>query len=795
MLKISNVSREFIDGEEKVLALNSLSYTFPDKGLFAVVGPSGSGKSTLINILCGLDKPTEGEVFFDDIDLLQQTEEWWDDFRNVKMGIVFQDYQLFEEKTVLENTEFPLSIQSIDSEKANDQAREMLSYVGLSEAHNKKTIKLSGGQKQRVAIARTVVKNPDIILADEPTGNLDEENSRRVFGLLRNAAKNRLVLVVSHDKDLCREYADVILTLRSGKIVAEERMERSEGQKEGPESGDVVGFLSEGSRVPKAMDAKLRCRVVFEGIKLRKTRMIIAVAMMVLIATIIYCLCLVAYSDDAKSVAKYLERSETHMIPVQLLIPEDKQIFAEKDSVSWGERTKEYLEKHSDSAVLLPSGYETVMTFRVKEWAKNIPEDKRNKEHYEVAHMHDATRFLLNPKDFAHLTVQGRAPEKADELVMSKALADKCGISVSDLPYYCDCSGKEYWVVGIASKAFSTELKETPQSNVTEKRQNEGIVNSVWVIADEREKPDTLGVLAFDMISARGIYDYVYNSASIIPVSKIETPLAAGRMPEHDNEMLLSEYYLEIHNLRIEDVVGKNYNLKDVYSEKYGIAFWDCFNLYDYVGKSIQIVGVSQMDADYGVTDSLYETLADWTQKFSVGYVYGKDEVETKDVRELWKNNIRLDLESLNGFYTYCGQRDAVRKYLLVAAGVLACILILMMVYVFSYRISDDRKRIALLRSIGVRKADISKMYYSEAIITAGVVSVLSVVLSLIMCGIINNMFTEIFMNKVNIRAVAVRPGIVIVISLAIIALVMLTVSIPLRRLQKKKPMEVFKTV
>ena len=145
------------------------------------------------------------------------------------------------------------------------------------------------------------------------------------------------------------------------------------------------------------------------------------------------------------------------MIPVQLLIPEDKQIFAEKDSVSRGERTKEYLEKHSASAVLLPCGYETVVTYRVKEWAKNIPKDKRNKEHYEVAHTPEATRFLLNPEDFAHLTVQGRTPEKDDELVMSKALADKCGISVSDLPYYCDCAGKEYWVVGIASKAFNTD--------------------------------------------------------------------------------------------------------------------------------------------------------------------------------------------------------------------------------------------------------------------------------------------------------------------------------------------------
>lgn|GEM_PF-99115 len=800
MLRIDNITRDFSDGEETVHALRELSYSFPDTGFITIVGPSGSGKSTLINILSGLDKPTSGELTYGETNLLSQTEEWWDDFRNTKIGIVFQDYQLFEEKTVLENTVYPLYIQDIEEETANRYAREMLSYVGLEDAYDKKVVKLSGGQKQRVAIARTVAKNPEIILADEPTGNLDEENSRKVFKLLQDASKHRLVIVVSHDKDLCREYADVILTLRNGRITAEAKMNHD---KIGTDEMSI-DFLRGSSREPKPLDRKMRYKSVFEAVKRRKARAVIAVIMLTILTTMVSFMSMLAYSDDVRSITSYVNKKEIHMIPLKLMLSEDEQVLAQKEALSQGEKTEKYFSDIVGPERVI-SFYEAgVDAFRLKPYCIDIPKEEQTEDDFELAYSGYVRSFLMDKEDYSHLSILGRVPENIGELIMSAPLAEKCGISVSDLPCRCKIDGEEACVVGVADKAFGVSLEDRQENNYLERDQALTQMNAVYMYSRKQGyAPPVLQVFGFDMVTARGLRDYVLNDADISSIKDVEYSYIVGRRPEALNEMMIGEDLLRANKLQPEIVLDKEYKLKDLYSDEYGKAFWDRMNLTDMVGKTVKIVGVAQMSGmqgisiDYGVTDELYGEVVKWwiSPANTSAASFCSDSISLELVRSLWRKDARFDLETLGGFYKYCRQRDDNRTLIIGITCILMTVLLLMMIYIFSYRISDDKKRIALLRSVGVRKTDITKLYVSEAMITTGIVLTASAILSVIMCKIANLIFIDRFMNGVDIRAISVRPMVLFIVMALLSVAVFISVFIPLRKLQKKKPMEIFKAV
>lgn len=216
MIILKNITKNY----HKVCALNNVTLTFEDKGLIFIKGKSGCGKTTLLNILGGLDELNEGTFLLDNKDTNSFDSKQWDDYRNGFMGIVFQDFNLIDEMTVYQNLELVLDIQKFDNEDLKrKEIYDTLSYVGLEGFEKRKANQLSGGQKQRVAIARAIVKQPKIILADEPTGNLDSESSEGVLSLLKKTASNKLVIVVTHDVTSAMLYGDRIITINDGQII------------------------------------------------------------------------------------------------------------------------------------------------------------------------------------------------------------------------------------------------------------------------------------------------------------------------------------------------------------------------------------------------------------------------------------------------------------------------------------------------------------------------------------------------------------------------------------------------
>ncbi len=218
MLKIRGISKEYKTGAFTQKVLDNLDLTLRDNEFVAILGPSGSGKTTLLNIIGGLDKYDEGDLIINGISTKDFKDRDWDTYRNHTIGFVFQSYNLIPHQSVLENVEIGLTIGGISGSEKRRRALKALEEVGLKDHVNKRPNQLSGGQMQRVAIARALVNNPDIVLADEPTGALDTETGIQVMELLKEVAKDRLVVMVTHNPELANDYATRIIKIKDGKI-------------------------------------------------------------------------------------------------------------------------------------------------------------------------------------------------------------------------------------------------------------------------------------------------------------------------------------------------------------------------------------------------------------------------------------------------------------------------------------------------------------------------------------------------------------------------------------------------
>lgn len=219
MLQIKDIVKRYKTGDLVQTALDHVSLNFRDNEFVAVLGPSGSGKTTLLNIIGGLDRYDSGDLIINGVSTQKYHDRDWDSYRNHTIGFVFQSYNLIPHQNVLSNVELALTISGISKKERRKRAKEALEQVGLGDQLHKKPNQMSGGQMQRVAIARALVNNPDILLADEPTGALDTETSLQVMDLLKEVAKDRLVIMVTHNPELAEKYATRIVKLRDGKIL------------------------------------------------------------------------------------------------------------------------------------------------------------------------------------------------------------------------------------------------------------------------------------------------------------------------------------------------------------------------------------------------------------------------------------------------------------------------------------------------------------------------------------------------------------------------------------------------
>lgn len=218
MLKLKNIKKTYVSGDEKVEALKGINIEFRESEFVSILGQSGCGKTTLLNIIGGLDRYTSGDLIINGKSTKDFKDRDWDAYRNYSVGFVFQSYNLIGHQTVLSNVELALTISGVSRKERKQRAIKALEEVGLKEQIHKKPNQLSGGQMQRVAIARALVNNPDIILADEPTGALDTKTSVQVMEILKKISKDKLIIMVTHNPELAEKYSSRIIKILDGKI-------------------------------------------------------------------------------------------------------------------------------------------------------------------------------------------------------------------------------------------------------------------------------------------------------------------------------------------------------------------------------------------------------------------------------------------------------------------------------------------------------------------------------------------------------------------------------------------------
>ncbi|MBQ8293223.1 MAG: ABC transporter ATP-binding protein/permease [Bacilli bacterium] len=218
MLRLKNIKKDYVMADTTVEALKGISISFRENEFVSILGPSGCGKTTLLNIIGGLDKYSDGTLYIDDISTKKFDDRDWDTYRNHRIGFIFQSYNLIPHQTVLENVELALTIGGVSKDERIKRAKEALDKVGLKDQYNKKPNQLSGGQCQRVAIARALVNEPEILLADEPTGALDTQTSIQIMDLIKEISKDRLVIMVTHNPELAEKYSTRIVKLLDGEL-------------------------------------------------------------------------------------------------------------------------------------------------------------------------------------------------------------------------------------------------------------------------------------------------------------------------------------------------------------------------------------------------------------------------------------------------------------------------------------------------------------------------------------------------------------------------------------------------
>ena len=263
MLSLKNITKEYPTGDTKVQALRGISLDFRENEFVSILGPSGCGKTTMLNIIGGLDQYTSGDLIINGVSTRRYSDADWDTYRNHSIGFVFQSYNLIPHQTVLANVELALTLSGVSKRERRRRAIDALKQVGLAAQIHKKPNQMSGGQMQRVAIARALVNDPDILLADEPTGALDTQTSIQIMDILRSISQKKLIIMVTHNPELARRYSSRIIKVLDGRVVDDSRPYRAE-EKAAPVA--ATGLSRVKKRSPLAIDAKEARRAQFGGL-------------------------------------------------------------------------------------------------------------------------------------------------------------------------------------------------------------------------------------------------------------------------------------------------------------------------------------------------------------------------------------------------------------------------------------------------------------------------------------------------------------------------------------------------
>ena len=347
MLRLNNIKKVYEVDSFRQVALNDVTLNFRQNEFVSILGPSGSGKTTLLNIIGGLDKYTSGDLIINDVSTKKYNDRDWDTYRNHSVGFVFQSYNLIPHQSVLRNVELALTLSGVSKKERLKRAKDALIKVGLKDHINKKPNQLSGGQMQRVAIARALVNDPDILLADEPTGALDSKTSDQIIELLKEVSNDRLVIMVTHNKEIAEKYSTRIVELLDGKITSDSDPFDGEGKEKEVKGKHKKTSMSFGTALSLSLN----------NLMTKKGRTFLtAFAGSIGIIGIALILSL------SNGIQKYIDRTEEETLssyPLQIM-KESVDMSTMLQTLSGNKKTKDYKDNKIHSVNIMGDMFETM---------------------------------------------------------------------------------------------------------------------------------------------------------------------------------------------------------------------------------------------------------------------------------------------------------------------------------------------------------------------------------------------------------------------------------------------------
>lgn len=779
MLELTHVTKKYYDDKNDcITALDDVSLSLPDTGLVIINGTSGCGKTTVLNILGGLDQPTSGEVSLDNVRIDNEDEEWWDSFRGSGIGFIYQDFNLLENMTVRENVQLPLALLQLDEEVRQDRINKIIDELGLKDYLDKKAGKLSGGQKQRVAIARALVTGSKIILADEPTGNLDRQNSENVFRLLKKIARDRLVIVVTHDSLLASTYADRLIQIGYGTIESDKVIEDNIDMNKDDATEEEVSFFNETSTSEvrrRKLSLKECLQFAREAMRQRRTRCCISVMIFTITMLFTLVLCEAVFRNDSAPITEYINDKNQKILPLFMEVQDEYGSFAENGEISSGRKVYDLICQNTDKSRIIRHGGSISIEF-------------------ETGRIEYCPNVFVSIENEKYFTFEGEFPEKENELAISKDFADKLENSNNILGSSVFIQEKEYTITAIVTQVCGRDIKDIYVDEGYDNNWFEDVIFLSTKALADRDRTSSIYMSGFGVTSYSNLFyqTTVYNNVCSVDS---EMELLSGRMPNADNEILISRYLYELMNQLDKDTVGNVYRLDNLYEDKYGCSFWNLLNLYDYISESFTIVGVAEGSGDYYVTESLYDKMFnEYMIYYEAPYYLLADESTLEaDIYKLLKNDVKIKDVDLQRVYDLMKEVDALKIFMIIVVAVIALLSVLQMISLYSYSINDNKKTIGILRTLGVNKSDTKKIFTVECMVISVLSFVIAIIISIFITSGINNFISQNIFEFDGFSFLHMRLIIVIITGIVNCALSALSVLIPIRKFSKMKIIELIK--
>lgn len=684
MIKLENIVKTFKDGDHVINAVDDVSINFPDKGMFFIIGKSGSGKSTLLYILGSLIKPDSGFIKRNYIankesEIIKKT------------GFIFQNYNLFNSLTVKQNLEITRTIKN--KKITDDEIKRLSSIFGIEQLLSKKVSNLSGGEQQRVAILRAVMNDSKIILADEPTGNLDAENAKLVYDKLKEISKERLVVCVTHDILAASQYSDHLIEMSSGKITSNSLTNTE--KKEDTIIDEPLDNKKNGLSNIKLAFKFAHKHLYNKWLRLILTLISVSISSMLLVLTLSF----FNYNTN-KVISNYIKDYNI----------ENHTLYESKSYIDlFNDKKNRNIYKGENFYNMLSKKFpeKNISKIKLEQLSSLLPE-KINLNYYS--------------KNLNVLLKDGKKPSKKNEILISDYLATTNSLNLnSEIKIY----NNTYTISGITKTAFL--------ENEYLKKKQFGKLSPIDIDIEKYEYLSVYIDINLNPIDDNNSFIINNNALMLSPLFKISESmniniskydsnitLIKGRAPLNDNEVVVSKYVAQnIPNLNKTEVIGKTFNFYNYNQDYFNNAYEDYFNMYDYYKSGIKVVGIVDDNTDNIYIDSQkYNTIKD---KYYSYYYFDEFRIrDYKDVNTAFLDNLGENIyfsePAINNIYHFS---DTIKIALPILIALLVVFVILslsMLITMFLNSFYLGKKDIAILQSLGLEKLNVIRIYIYQSL-------------------------------------------------------------------------------